>query len=195
MDEFSKLKTPEELLEYMKKNIHYGFVGYNGKKYYDMFSEEWNDWYTECYVQNGEEVIDSKIGTCWDQVELERVWFEKNHYHYHTFFIQFEVNKENNYPTHTFLIYEDGNFFYWFEHAFEAERGIHKFHSLDEAIEYVKAKQIEYTKLNNIEASDEDMDCLVVYEYTKPKDHLGVDDYLDFVTTHKYQELKKDLSK
>ena len=102
------IKTPEELLNFMRNNIIYGFVGKNDKKYTDMFSEEWNDWYSQCIVQNGEDVLKSKIGTCWDQVELERQWFEKNNYTVHTFFMWFEVGRECDLPTHTFLIYEGG---------------------------------------------------------------------------------------
>ena len=184
MDILNSIKTPEELLEYMSHNITYGFVGKNGKKYYDMLSEEWNDWYTQCFVQNGEEVLESKTGTCWDQVELERLWFEKNGYIIHTFFMMFEVNKENNYPTHTFLIYENNNKYYWFENAFEANRGIHEFNSLDEAIECVKTKQIEYTYFDD--DSQDDKNTLVVYEYTKPDDNLSVDDYIKHVTSALY---------
>ena len=106
---FDEINSPEELLEFMDKNITYGFLGKNGKKYTDMYSPEWNDWYDECFVQSGEEVLKSKIGTCWDQVELERLWFEKNNYNFKTIFIWFEVNRENNFPTHAFLIYEDNN--------------------------------------------------------------------------------------
>ena len=94
MDMLNSIQTPNELLEYMSQNIIYGFIGKNGKKYTDMFSEEWNDWYSECFVQNGEEVLESKIGTCWDQVEFERLWFEKKGYTIHTFFMWFEVTRE-----------------------------------------------------------------------------------------------------
>ena len=155
-----------------------------------MFSEEWNDWYSQCFVQSGEEVLESKIGTCWDQVELERLWFEKNRYTIHTFFMWFEVNKENSYPTHTFLIYENDNKYYWFENSFEAERGIHEFDSLDDAIECVKSKQIKYTKNNFPDSSLDDMKSLTVYEYSKPANHLGVDDYLNHVTSTKYANTK-----
>ena len=192
MNILNNIKTPAELLNYMSKNITYGFVGKNGKKYYDMFSEEWNDWYSQCFVQSGEEVLESKIGTCWDQVELERLWFEKNGYTIHTFFMWFEVNKENSYPTHTFLIYENDNKYYWFENSFEAERGIHEFDSLDDAIECVKSKQIKYTKNNFSDSSLDDMKSLTVYEYSKPANHLGVDDYLNHVTSTKYASTKRN---
>ena len=192
MDILNLIQTPDELLKYMNQNIAYGFVGKNGKKYTDMFSEEWDDWYSQCFVQNGEEVLKSKTGTCWDQVELERLWFERNGYTIHTFFMWFEVNKENNYPTHTFLIYESNNKYYWFENAFESERGIHEFNSLDEAIKCVKSKQIKYTKNNFPNSSTDDMESLVVYEYFKPANHIGVDEYLNHVTSTKYVSKKKE---
>ena len=178
------IKTPEELLSFMRNNITYGFVGKNGKIYTDIFSEEWNDWYEQCFVQNGSEVLNSKVGTCWDQVELERLWFESHNYKYHTYFMWFEVDRECNLPTHTFLVFENNSKYYWFENAFESQRGIHEFNSLNEAIEDVKSKQIEHTKKNFQEATNEDMKRLTVYEYTKPKDHLGVKDYLDYVTSY-----------
>ena len=182
MDIINEIKSPESLLDYMNKNIKYGFIGKNGKHYTDTTSEEWNDWYSQCIVQTGEEVLESNIGTCWDQVELERLWFEKHNYHFHTFFMWFEVGRECNLPTHTFLIFENDNKYYWFEHAFELYKGIHEFNSLREAVEAVKSKHIEYTKINYNDASDEDMECLAVYEYSKPKEQSNVDGYLKHVT-------------
>ena len=54
--------------------------------------------------------------------------------------MRFEVGRDCNYHMHTFLIFENDNKYYWFENAFEAQRGIHEFSSLDEAIECVKSK-------------------------------------------------------
>ena len=188
MEIIENIKSPEELLNYMDNNISYGFIGKNGNKYTNMFSEEWNDWYNEYYLQNGDEVLNSKIGTCWDQVELERLWFEKHNYKYKTIFIWFEVGRECNLPTHTFLIYEKDNKYYWFEHSFEAQKGIHEFNNEEDAIEFVKSKQIEYTKMNNKDISDEDMKTLVAYEYSKPSSHLSVDEYLNHVTAKRYDK-------
>ena len=171
MNIIEEINSPEELLNYMDNNITYGFVGKNGKHYTDASSDEW---YDQCIVQSGEELLESKIGTCWDQVELERLWFENHQYKYHTYFMWFEVERDNNLPTHTFLIYEGDNKYYWFEHAFEAQKGIHEFYTLDDAIEDVKYKQLEYT--------NEDINNLVVYEYTKPNNHLNVDEFLKHVT-------------
>ena len=178
---YSQINTPNVLLEYMKTNIRYGFLGKNGKKYYDSNSIEWNDWQEECFVQSGEEVLESKIGTCWDQVEFERMWFEQKNYIFKTLFIWFEVGRQNSLPSHTFLLYEHNNKWYWFENSFELYRGIHEYNSVEEAIEDIKNKQIEFAS-HNTEFREEDKQTLVCYEYDKPSPHLGVNEYLDFVT-------------
>ena len=190
MEILDMIKSPEELLQFMNNNIKYGFVGKNGKKYTNMYSPDWNDWYQVCYVQNARDVLNSKIGTCWDQVELERAWFEKNNYAFKTIFIWFEVYGENDLPSHTFLIYEKDGKYYWFEHAFESFKGIHEFNSEHEAIEFVKEKQFEFALKNSKNAKLEDRAYLMTYEYSKPKDHLDVDEYLMHVTSNKYSENK-----
>ena len=179
----NNIKSPRELLEFMDKNITYGFVGKNGKKYLDPYSPEWNDWYNECFVQTGEEILKSKIGTCWDQVELERLWFENNNYDFKTIFSWFEVNRENSLPTHTFLIYEDNNKWYWFENAFGDYTGIHEFNSFDESIKYVKEKQYEFALINSIDIRKENKETITCYEYSKPPKGIGVQEFFDFVTS------------
>lgn len=94
----------------------------------------------------------------------------------------FEVNRENNFPTHTFLIYEDNNKYYWFEHSFEACKGIHEFNNYEEAIEYVKEKQFEFAIRNNNDMKLDYKNTLTCYEYKKPNKDLGVEEYLSFVT-------------
>lgn len=173
------IKSPEELLELMS-SIRYGYVGFDGKKYYD----DWENWFNECYVQSGEEVLNSKVGTCWDQVELERLWFSKNNYNFKTIFSWFEHGRDDDMPTHTFLAFKSNDKWFWFENAFEAYRGIHEYNSLEELINDVKSKQFEFAFNNNKNAKESDRDCLVCYEYSKPNYHLGVNDYLSFVTSN-----------
>ncbi len=183
MNEFDYIKNPEELLIYMDKNITYGFLGKNGKKYLDANSD---NWYEECLVQCGKEVIKSGIGTCYDQTELERLWFEKNNYIFKTIFAWFEVGRENDFPTHAFLIYKNNNKWYWFEHAFFDLEGIHEFNAEKEAINYFKEKHFEYAKSNCRDLLDSDKDKLVLYEYSKLKNSVGVQEYFNHVTKRHY---------
>ena len=178
---FDEIDSPNELLNFMNENIKYGFIGKNKKIYTDPSSKEWDDWYEECIVQTGKQVLESKIGTCWDQVELERLWFLNKKYDIKTIFIWFETNCENNYPTHTFLLYKKDNNWYWFEHSFFDFRGIHEFSSYEEAIDYVIKKHLNYAIKNNV-AKLEDKKIIVSYEYKKLEKSLTVDEFLEHVT-------------
>ena len=179
---YEKLKTPEELLTFMDQNIVFGFIGKNGKKYTNMFTKAWEeDWYSECIVQSGEEVLKTRIGTCWDQVELERLWFKTNDYEFKTIFIWFEMNEENDLPTHTFLVYKSDNKYCWFEHSFEDNKGIHEFDTFEKVIECVKQKQLE-AAINSGKAKIEQYNLIKAYEFEEPLSNISVSEYLKHVT-------------
>lgn len=170
------INTPNELLSYMD-NIIYGYKGNDGKYYTDDYS----NFGSLCEVQTGEEVSKSKIGTCWDQVELEASWFESHNYEYETYFMWFEVGYECDLPTHTFLIYKENGKYYMFEHAFEAYRGIHEYNTLNEAIEDAMDKHIDYA-LKNRNLKEEEKDTLRIYKYDRIPNNLPINEYLDHVT-------------
>jgi len=181
---FANVKSEYDLLDYMDKHIKYGFVGKNNKIYTDQNSKEFrNDWYTEYTLQSGESLIENHYGTCWDHVELERLWFEKNNFVFKTIFTWFEINKPNNLPTHSFLIYNKNNMWYLFEH--NIERGILEFQFEKEAIDYIKQKQLEFA-INDKKAKPSDQVFLKSYEYSKPVYNIGVDEYLEHVTNNLY---------
>ena len=179
---FDEIKTPRELLTFMGQNITYGFVGKNGKKYLDEHSLDWaNNWYNECIVQSGEEVLKTKVGTCWDQVELKRLWFKKHNYQFKTIFIWFEVNKSNDLPTHTFLVYEEKGKKYWLEKATSEDIGIYEFDTYEEVIEDAK-QTILKDAIKSGKAKEKDYQFLKAYEYDEVIQNLSVDDYIDHVT-------------
>jgi hypothetical protein len=180
---YEEISTPKQLFQYMIKNINYGFIGKNGKVYKEPNSNEWdNDWYDECIVQSGESLIESHYGTCWDQVELERKWFDEHNYQYETIFMRFEVDR-NSLPTHTFLIYCENNKWFWFEHSFESNKGIHDFDSKERLINYIKEKLLEYAIQIGI-ATSNDREYIKFYKYTKPEPNLNVEDYIHHVTNY-----------
>lgn len=118
-------------------------------------------------LQAPKDVLQNKVGVCWDQVELERYLFDKTNLAYKTYFI---VHYDNNKcPTHTFLTYEKNNKVYWFEHSWSEYRGIHEYNNWKELLKDVKRKFI-ITELNGCY----DEMNLVIYEYTKPKHGIGV---------------------
>ena len=164
---FNDVKTPQELLEFMDKNINYGYVGVQTNKLYLFDDPEFNsamfekkDW----KLSSLESLLLDGYGHCWNQVELEKQWFDNHNYEYKTIFIWFYFNKENNFPTHTYLIYKKNNKFYYFEHSDFNNRGIYEFNSYEEAIEFQKNKHIEYAK-SYIKITNFDLEHLKIYEY------------------------------
>lgn len=147
-------------------NIEYGWEDKDGNIHLGV-----DDTFADNYVlQSPDEVLKNKVGVCWDQVELERKLFEESNISFNTYFIVHY--DEDKCPTHTFLIYKDGNKYYWFEHAWEAFIGIHEYETEEDAIKDIKDKFIE-RELHNEFIQDN----LYIYKYDKPKYEIGCLDF------------------
>lgn len=170
----NNIKNPQELLKFMANNIKYGYVDKQSTPYFSF--EEWNK---KCVVQKGKEIVKTLVGTCWDQVEFERLWFSKHNFESSTYFIWFECEK--NLPTHTFLVYKQNNKFFWFENAFENERGIHEYNSLQNLFQDVKQKHFNFCK----DVSLDDFNCLKIYEYSELKHNMSVNEFINHATKNK----------
>ena len=80
---------------HVMNSIEYGFRDENNKNIiYDeeKWRNEFNDFY---YLQTPKELLKSKCGICWDQVELERELFKNTKFKYETYFIYLN---DNNMP-------------------------------------------------------------------------------------------------
>ena len=93
---FNNIKTPYELLDFMSKNINYGYLGKSGRVYH-FDDKDFNEkWYEEYILESDKDILKTLYGNCWDQVELERYWFEKNGYEVKTIFeivnIDYEIS-------------------------------------------------------------------------------------------------------
>lgn len=176
----SDIKTPQELLKFMDEHIQYGFIG-NDKK---VHLEENEDFASECQTKwklsTPLELLDRGYGTCWDQVELERSWFLEHGYKIKTLFIWFELDHENPYTIHTFLIFEEDGKYCIFENADSNNRGINKFDTYKDAIYY----QIEnHLRTNNriAQMGKDIIECLHIYEYDQPTYGSGMFEFMDFI--------------
>lgn len=163
---FEKIKNPQELLAFLGDNIAYGFVGKNSKKVFTTKKEMDTAW-EEYYLQSPEELLKSKHGVCWDTAELERLWFFEHGYEPKVYFMMFAKEEGTDLPTHTFLVYNKDDKWYWFEHSFGAHRGIHEYASLEELQEDVKKKHYVHA-VKEQGATEEDFQCLRFAEYEKP---------------------------
>lgn len=165
LDNFKKIKTPEELLKFMSENFHYGFVKRNdGTVLNDSRSNEWKDsWLGEYFLQKPEELMKNKYGVCWDFVEFEREWFKNNGYEFKTFYMAVIKKEGSKLPTHTFLVYSFNNKWYWFEFSWYNQRGIHEFDSIENLLKNIN--KIHIDSIKNKGATIEDIQNHKIYEY------------------------------
>ena len=165
----------EDILENImnKMNeINYGF-NLNNKNIYPDTDEEWtNDFSKQYFLQSPDELIDSRLGVCWDQVELERYYFEKETIKCESYFIVEYDGLE--YPTHTFLIVELNKKYYWFEHSWEPYRGIKQFDSVELALLYIKEKFKKMLIGRNISTNE-----IVIYKYQKPDYGISASEFFN----------------
>lgn len=147
-------------------DIEYGYLDKDG-----IIHRGSDDEFADNYVlETPDEVLTNKIGVCWDQVELERKLFSENNIKFNTYFIVHY--DDNTCPTHTFLIYEYNNKYYWFEHSWEIHRGIYEYDDELSAIKDIKKKFIE----SEIKDEYNPMN-LCIYKYNKPKYGIGCLDF------------------
>lgn len=145
------------------ENISYGYVDKNGNVHTII-----DDDFAKLYkLQSPKELLNSRTGVCWDQVELQRYLFEKNNYKVKTYFIVYYT--KFTCQTHTFLIYEKDDKFYYFEHAFEKYKGIYEYQNEKDALNAIKNN---FIKGNNIDKFNKEY--LAIYEYEKPKYGINV---------------------
>jgi len=144
------LTTPKELLKFMKLIK------------YDFHTDE-----EKYIIKSPEQLIQSRLGICYDEVELERIYFNFWKYQFKTFFIYSSDPKDEK-PTHTFLIFKKNSQYFWFEHSWENNRGIHgPFKSYRNSVNFV----------GNIFKHSIGVKSVNVIDYNKPKDNLKIRDF------------------
>ena len=177
------IKTPEELLDFMSNNINYGYLGKNSRVYHYGDPDFDSDFYKQYILESSDELINNLHGNCYDQVEFEREWFLKNGYEIKTIYEMVKLDYDNIYPTHSFLVYKYDNYWYWFENADYNNRGIHRFNTFDELLNYQYKKYIEALKTINI--TKEELKKIIMTEFDKPSTHISAKEYLNHVINSK----------
>ena len=164
---YEDIKTPEELYNFMKDNFIYGF--YNKKQNKSYIRKELNNdelydktLFHDYIVLSPKELLDKKIGVCYDYVEFERDWFLKHGYKVHTYY--------TNIHNHAILIYEDNNKYYLFERSIKQFNGIHENDNIDDLIEMYKNWQVEHDEIFKLK--------IETTEYDAPKEEVDFYGYI-----------------
>lgn len=164
------ISTIEEFFKYCQKEFKYGWIDQNGEKY-----EGINDAKTYS-LQSPEELINSKLGICWDRTELYRDYFKNmTNLKYETYYLLYEDGK--GCPSHTILVYYNNNKVYWFEPMFQNKAcfysGIHEYNNLNDLLNNFKKIWIKNAIINDMIAKDYDYNKIFIYKYDKPKYHIN----------------------
>lgn len=165
------LKKMEHLSTIMRP-IRYGYLTKDGKKRvgYDIDN---NKMFYEYILETPQEVLDNKLGVCWDQVELERYYCNKHDIPFNTYFSI--VGKNSN--THTFLVFKtEDNKLYYFENSWYNYRGIHG--------PFTSIKDIFKTVYKQLLTVNKYMKLMRVYKYGKPQYGCNMLDFQKFAMKH-----------
>lgn len=149
--------------------IRYGILTKSGKKIInpDLSKDEW---YVMYVLQTPKQVLDNKVGVCWDQVELERDYCKKNEIPHATYIFTSDIPDDGN---HTFLVFKtEDNKLYWFENSWREYRGIHG--------PYLSTKDVFKTIGKKLSKHPNKY----FYKYGTPQYGCGGEEYLNYVTRH-----------
>ncbi len=157
--------------------INYGFLDKEGINIFALNNVEqsFNENY---YLMPPQETLNKKVGTCFDQVELERKLFSKIGIKTSSYFLCFKNN--DCIISHTFLVYELNQKFYWFEHAWYDEVGIHEFECLYDLLRIVELKFLKSHKKEIDKSFDE-----YIFKYERPKFNISSQNFYNYIFKQK----------
>ncbi len=143
--------------------INYGYLDKDGNKHIDDFDK----FYDNYILQSPESLLNTKLGVCWDQVELERYLLKD--LDIKTYYLVLYDNIKN--PTHTFLTYKLNNKYYWFEHSWEDLKGIREYDDINSLLKDVI--------INFLKDYNNDISNLELKEYKKPKYNISAKEFME----------------
>lgn len=166
-----KYNVIKNILDSNLNNIEYGFKINNINQ---LNINNWDNFSDFYYLQSPEELVITKCGVCWDQVELERELLNKQNINCTTYFIY--IDDKKYLPSHTFLTYEENDKIYWYEHSWNDEKGLHKYDSRDKLMDDIIYKFKESRK-SEIKGDEP----IYIYEYNKPKYNINCDEMYEYI--------------
>lgn len=183
------LRTIDDLYDFCQ-NITYGWIDRVGQKHYEPNSSE------EYFLQSPGEVLQNKIGICWDQTELQRAWFVAHGYDVKTYFLYYYIN-DNNCPSHSIMVFRDGNKYCWFEPMFQTTKlyalysGIHKYDTLEGLLERFYTRFMQHCREMRWLSGRFNFENVELYEYNRPEYGISGVEFYDHCRTGRKISLKR----
>ena len=139
------------------KNIKYGYYDKNNNRMYHI-----NDGFLRKFrLQSVESIENTRVGICWETVELLRYNLEKENYNCKSYLF---VSPQDQFYNHSLVVCEYNKKYYWIEISLEKLNGIREYDSL---------KDLFFDLLDNFDIvmpnNDIDYKKIKIYEYEKPR--------------------------
>lgn len=133
---FDDVKTPNDLMDFMNINIEYGWIDKQGNKHINNLKG-----FRENYrISTIDEMLKTGLGTCIEQAKMIKHFFDKmgieNKLYCHRSY-ENEENFDKDVRMHCFVLFKYNDNWYHFEHSNRPKRGIHKYESVESAIEEI----------------------------------------------------------
>lgn len=132
------------------KDINYGWHDKEGK-----IHERLTGFHENFILQDADTIVKDNYAVCWEMCELERDFLNINNIENKTIF----VILKNTHICHTFIVYKENDKYYWLEASWANKKGIHKFNSLEEILDYYRDNFQDFAK------REYDRNDLEFYEY------------------------------
>ncbi len=143
------IKTPEDILEYMKSNIKYGWLDINSEEHIGNMKG-----FRRLYRTSSlEEILNHKIGTCIEQVYLMKYLLDKINIPNKMFCTRIYEGEDFNdleadEHMHCFVLYYLNDKVYQLEHPNWERIGIYEYENEETAIEKINRYYIEMSEGN-----------------------------------------------
>lgn len=138
-EQFLKIMTPEELMDFLDNNISYGWIDNNGKKYINTLSHVRENYRTSTI----DEIFKTGLVTCAEDAKLikyclERLGYETKLYCYRAY--ETEENFDQTVKMHCFVLFRKDDCWYHFEHSMTPIKNIYKYDTTSEALKWITSK-------------------------------------------------------
>ena len=148
-NKYNEISTPEELMEFMDNYILYGWIDKNGGRHVNALAGLRENFRTSSL----DEMLYTGLGTCIEQANMIKTTLEKMNYETKVFChrsYETEENFDKEVRMHCFVLYKDGDDWIHFEHSNLGRKGIHKYDSIESAIDEITRYHREHGDIRKI---------------------------------------------
>ena len=151
-------------MDFMNINIEYGWVDNRGNKHINNLKG-----FRENYrISTIDEILKTGLGTCIEQAKMIKFFFDKMGFENKLFChrsYETEENFDKEVRMHCFVLFKYNDSWYHFEHSNRPKRGIHKYESVEKAIEEITSGFEEHGDIRKLTEIDSIPDNLTFNEF------------------------------